>query len=78
MAKRIYSFAPGWMDYAAVAHYTCYSERTIKEWFRKGLLPAARVEGGDPRFRREDVDALMEAHKRESLLRIAEGIIKEI
>jgi predicted site-specific integrase-resolvase len=60
MAKRSYTFAPGWMDYAAVAHYTCYSVRVVKEWYKKGLLTAARVEGGDPRFKRQDIDQFFE------------------
>lgn len=72
--KRQYTFAPGWMDYAAVAHYTCYSERTIKMWYSKGWLPAARVDNGAPRFRRDDIDKLLETHKRESLIEIANDI----
>ncbi len=78
MAKKEYTFCPGWMDYAAVAHYTCFSERTVKEWYRKGLLPAARIDNGAPRFARNDVDRLMEANKSKSFLETINQIIGDL
>jgi hypothetical protein len=67
MAKRSYTFPPGWMDYAAVAHYTCYSERAVKEWYEKGMIKASRIvykeaggKKGDPRFKRGDIDKFFE------------------
>lgn len=78
MAKRQYQFCPGWMDYAAAAHYTCFAERTIKAWHKRGLLPAARVENGHPRFRRSDIDDFLESHKKESLLELTEKILENI
>lgn len=78
MAKKSYHFVPGWMDYETAAAYTCFSVRTVKSWYRQGLIPAARVDDGHPRFKREDIDALLEKHKKPSLLAIAEEIINKV
>lgn len=78
MAKQPHQFVPGWMDYETAAFYTCFSERTIRSFIQKGLLPIVSIEGGHPRIKREDLDALMEAHKREGLLDLAEKIITDL
>lgn len=77
MAKQPHQFVPGWMDYETAAFYTCFSERTIRSLIQRGLLPTTSIEGGHPRIKREDLDALMEAHKRKGLLKLAEEIISE-
>ena len=75
MARKEYHFAPEYMDYAAMAHYTCYTISAVRKWYRYGRLPAVRIDGnGDPRFRRRDIDAFMERHLQSSLTAIAEDI----
>lgn len=78
MAKKSHCFVPGWMDYETAAAYTCFSVRTVKSWYQQGLIPAARIDDGHPRFKKEDIDELLEKHKKPSLLAIAEKIIQEL
>lgn len=78
MARRDYNFAPGWLDFPALAYYTCYSVRAVRIWYERGLLKPVRVKvdgrTGDPRFYREDVDKFMLQFREDSLREIADEI----
>ena len=77
--KRLYAYAPGWMDYEAVAYYTSYPPRAVKRWYQKGLIRASRIGGnGDPRFSKEEIDRFMKIHEEKSLQQIAEDLTNEV
>jgi excisionase family DNA binding protein len=42
-----------------VADICAVSERTVRDWAQRGLLPAARLPGGARRFRRADAMVML-------------------
>ena len=52
---------PQWLRTAEVAEMFGVTRRTVARWAVDGTLAAARTPGGHARFRREDVEDLMES-----------------
>lgn len=52
--------APGWLSRVQAARYLDVSPNTIDRWRRDGVLPAGSVPGGHWRYRRGDLDRVMQ------------------
>lgn len=48
------------MSAKEVAEMFGVSQSTVSRWATEGILPTLRLPSGRPRFRREDIEALMQ------------------
>jgi excisionase family DNA binding protein len=57
----------GWMRTMEAARYLGVHVETVRNWARKGVIPAAKLGNrGGFRFRREDLDRFLESRRRGS------------
>jgi excisionase family DNA binding protein len=56
---------PGWIRTPEAARYLGVHVETMRNWARKGVIPAAKLGNrGGFRFRREDLDRFLESRRR--------------
>jgi excisionase family DNA binding protein len=53
--------APALLVQQEVADLLRVEPRTVRRWAREGKIPAVKLPSGEYRFRREDVDDLIES-----------------
>ena len=53
-------YPPPWQDAPTLCAHLCISERTLDNWIRDGILPAARQRGGKRMWKWSEVDHLMD------------------
>ena len=55
----------GWLTTPEAAEYLQVHQETVRNWARKGVIPAAKLGNrGGFRFRREDLDRFLESRRR--------------
>ena len=55
----------GWLTTPEAAEYLQVHRETVRNWARKGVIPAAKLGNrGGFRFRREDLDRFLESRRR--------------
>ena len=55
----------GWLTTPEAAEYLQVHQETVRNWARKGIIPAAKLGNrGGFRFRREDLDRFLESRRR--------------
>jgi excisionase family DNA binding protein len=56
--------AKSWLTTAGAARYLSVHVETLRNWARKGVIPAAKLGNrGGFRFRREDLDRFLESRR---------------
>ena len=64
MARRLSDAYTGWLTTEEAAAYLKVHPETMRNWARKGVIPAAKLGNrGGFRFRREDLDRFLEGRR---------------
>ena len=64
MTRRLSDEYTGWLTTDEAAAYLKVHPETVRNWARKGVIPAAKLGNrGGFRFRREDLDRFVESRR---------------